>query len=249
MIWPAVVLPTRPGRRIGYVMCVHPVAWPEPDPQIAAMIAAKYPGKRPRPLPVQVRDRLDQWLADEEFATVFGVRGRPGWSPSRLALVTVLQRVEKLTDRQAAEAVRTRIDWRYLLGLSHRARDTRCCIRYGQACPAASASVQQLLSSSSDSSPCTMSLQVRRVSRRAKHGAACANRERPARPPRPHQPPRAARRPPGRTAAGGRITTPRRTSGVTHLSVTCVLGGSPTRWSDFAHYRVGSIRVGLPVVL
>jgi transposase len=98
-------------------MCVHPVAWPEPDPQIAGMIAAKYPGKRPRPLAVQVRDRLGQWLADEEFAVAFGIRGRPGWSPSRLALVTVLQRVEKLTDRQAAEAVRTRIDWQYLLGL------------------------------------------------------------------------------------------------------------------------------------
>ena len=98
-------------------MCVHPVTWPEPDPQIAAAIAAKYPGKRPRPLAVQVRDRLGQWLGDEEFAAAFGIRGRPGWSPSRLALVTVLQRVEDLTDRQAAEAVRTRIDWQYLLGL------------------------------------------------------------------------------------------------------------------------------------
>jgi Transposase domain (DUF772) len=98
-------------------MCVQAVAWPEPDPQIAAAIAAKYPGKRPRPLAVQVRDRLGEWLADEEFAAAFGIRGRPGWSPSRLALVTILQRAEKLTDRQAAEAVRTRIDWQYLLGL------------------------------------------------------------------------------------------------------------------------------------
>ena len=98
-------------------MCVQPAAWPEPDPQIAAAIAAKYPGKRPRPLAVQVRDRLGQWLRDEEFAAAFGIRGRPGWSPSRLALVTVLQRAEKLADRQAAEAVRTRIDWQYLLGL------------------------------------------------------------------------------------------------------------------------------------
>ena len=98
-------------------MCVQPVPWPEPDPQVAAAIAAKYRGKRPRPLAVLVRDRLGQWLADEQFAAAFGVRGRPGWSPSRLALVTVLQRVENLTDRQAAEAVRTRIDWQYLLGL------------------------------------------------------------------------------------------------------------------------------------
>ena len=98
-------------------MCVQPVTWPEPDPQIAAAIAAKYPGRRPRPLAVQVRDRLGQWLGDEEFAAAFGIRGRPGWSPSRLTLVTVLQRVEDLADRQAAEAVRTRIDWQYLLGL------------------------------------------------------------------------------------------------------------------------------------
>ena len=98
-------------------MCVQPAPWPEPDPQIAAAIAAKYPGKRPRPLAVQVRDRLGQWLEDGQFAAAFGDRGRPGWSPSRLALVTVLQRVEDLTDRSAAEAVRTRIDWQYLLGL------------------------------------------------------------------------------------------------------------------------------------
>jgi transposase len=98
-------------------MSMQPVAWPEPDPQIAAAIAAKYRGRRPRPLAVLIRDRLGQWLGDEDFAAAFGIRGRPGWSPSRLALVTVLQRAENLTDRQAAESVRTRIDWQYLLGL------------------------------------------------------------------------------------------------------------------------------------
>jgi transposase len=98
-------------------MCMQPAAWPEPDPQIAAAIAAKYRGRRPRPLAVQIRDRLGQWLEDEAFAAAFGTRGKPGWSPSRLALVTVLQRAENLTDRPAAEAVRTRIDWQYLLGL------------------------------------------------------------------------------------------------------------------------------------
>ena len=82
-----------------------------------AAIAAKYTGRRPRPLAVQIRDRLGEWMGDEDFAAAFGTRGRPGWSPSRLALVTVLQRAENLTDRPAAEAVRTRIDWQYLLGL------------------------------------------------------------------------------------------------------------------------------------
>jgi transposase len=100
-------------------MCMQPAAWPEPDLQLAAAIAAMYGARKTaRPLPVLVRDRLGEWLEDEKFAAAFGIRGRPGWSPSRLALVTVLQRAENLTDRLAAEAVRTRIDWKYLLGLS-----------------------------------------------------------------------------------------------------------------------------------
>ena len=98
---------------------MQPAPWPEPDPQIAAAIAAMYGSRKTeRPLAVEIRDRLGQWLADEDFAVAFGIRGRPGWAPSRLALVTVLQRAEKLTDRLAAEAVRARLDWKYLLGLS-----------------------------------------------------------------------------------------------------------------------------------
>lgn len=76
-----------------------------------------YQGRRERPLPVLVRDKLGEWLADEQFAGAYGVRGKPGWPPSRLALVTVFQMAEDLTDRQAAEHVRTRIDWKYALGL------------------------------------------------------------------------------------------------------------------------------------
>ena len=99
-------------------MCMQPAAWPEPDPQVAAAIAAMYGARKTeRPVAVQIRDRLGQWLGDEEFAAAFGIRGKPGWPPSRLALVTVLQREEKLTDRLAADAVRARIDWKYLLGL------------------------------------------------------------------------------------------------------------------------------------
>jgi transposase len=100
-------------------MCMQPLPWPEPDPQIAAAVAVVFgAGKAERPLPVLIRERLGQWLADEQFAAAFGIRGKPGWSPSRLALVTVLQRAENLTDRGAADAVRARIDWKYLLGLS-----------------------------------------------------------------------------------------------------------------------------------
>ena len=93
-------------------MCMQPAAWPEPDSQVAAVIAAMYgTRKTERPLAVVIRERLGQWLADEQFAAAFGVRGKPGWSPSRLALVTILQRAENLGDRQAAEAARARIDW------------------------------------------------------------------------------------------------------------------------------------------
>lgn len=97
---------------------MQPVPWPDPDPVVAAAIGAMYGSRKTEPpLAVTVRDRLGEWLHDGDFAAAFGIRGRPGWPPSRLALVTVLQRVENLTDRMAAEAVRTRLDWKYLLGL------------------------------------------------------------------------------------------------------------------------------------
>ena len=98
-------------------MSVQPQPWPQPSPEIVAAVAAMYRGKRERPLPVMVRDQLGEWLADEQFAGAYGVRGKPGWPPGRLALVTIFQMAENLTDRQAAEAVRTRIDWKYALGL------------------------------------------------------------------------------------------------------------------------------------
>lgn len=48
---------------------------------------------------------------------MFGVRGRPGLSPGQLALVSLLQYAEDLSDRQAADAVRGRIEWKCALGL------------------------------------------------------------------------------------------------------------------------------------
>lgn len=45
------------------------------------------------------------------------MRGKPEISPTQLAMVTVLQFCEDLTDRQAADEVRGRVDWKYLLGL------------------------------------------------------------------------------------------------------------------------------------
>ena len=51
-------------------------------------------------------------------AATYGTRGAPGISPAQLAMVTVLQFTENLTDRQAADAVRGRLDWKYCLGLA-----------------------------------------------------------------------------------------------------------------------------------
>jgi transposase len=62
-------------------------------------------------------EALGQLYRDDQFAALFPTRGQPAASPARLALVLVLQYVEGLSDRQAADAVRGRIDWKYALGL------------------------------------------------------------------------------------------------------------------------------------
>ena len=54
---------------------------------------------------------------DEDFAWLFEVRGRPAIAPWRGELVTVMRFAEGLSDRQPAEAVRTRLDWECVLGL------------------------------------------------------------------------------------------------------------------------------------
>jgi transposase len=66
---------------------------------------------------LRMRDELGVWWHDQDFAALFSTRGQPATAPWRLALVTVMQFAEGLTDRQAAEAVATRIDWKYVLGL------------------------------------------------------------------------------------------------------------------------------------
>src|SRR5215510_9137947 len=66
---------------------------------------------------MQVADRLGTIDQDAQFAALFPRRGQPAEAPARLALVTVLQFAEGFSDRQAADAVRGRIDWKYILGL------------------------------------------------------------------------------------------------------------------------------------
>ena len=97
-------------------MSMQPQPWPEPADEVAQAVKAMYAGRR-APLPVVIRDELGELFADCEFAEAFGVRGKPGWSPGRLVMITVLQAAEHLTDVQAAQAVRVRLDWKYCLGL------------------------------------------------------------------------------------------------------------------------------------
>jgi len=66
---------------------------------------------------MQMRDELGIVFNDEQFRDLFPPLGQAAENPWRLALVTVMQFVENLTDRQAADAVRGRIDWKYALSL------------------------------------------------------------------------------------------------------------------------------------
>src|SRR5882762_10163497 len=71
---------------------------------------------------MRVRDALGPLFADEDFtagpmAGMFPGRGQPGLSPALLAMVTVLQFLHHLSDREAVAAVADRISWKYALGL------------------------------------------------------------------------------------------------------------------------------------
>ena len=86
-----------------------------PVPELTAYVArAAFPdGNRY----MSVRDTLGTFYDDGRFAGLFPDREQPAEAPWRLALITVLQFAEGLADRQAADAVRGRIDWKYALGL------------------------------------------------------------------------------------------------------------------------------------
>lgn len=68
-------------------------------------------------LSMKMRDAIGTIYQDQAFADLFPQNGRPVEAPWRLALITVMQFIEELADRQAADAVRGRIDWKYALGL------------------------------------------------------------------------------------------------------------------------------------
>src|SRR4051812_46032678 len=96
------------------VMSLHPHPR-EPVPVETARVAhAAFPKGHPY---LTLRDGVGTLFQDDDFAGLYSHEGQPGLSPWRLAMVTILQFREHLGDRQAAEAVRARIDWKYLLGL------------------------------------------------------------------------------------------------------------------------------------
>src|SRR2546421_2703442 len=102
-----------PSRRMSIMsLRPHPL---EPMPEETARVAhAAFPKGHPY---LTFRDALGTIFQDEDFTTLFPAWGHPGLPPWRLALVTIMQFRENLGDRQAAEAVRARIDWKYLLSL------------------------------------------------------------------------------------------------------------------------------------
>ena len=104
---------SRPQNRV--IMSMQPQPWPE-VPAATARVA-KSAFRREGSLAIRIRDELGSWYEDADFAGAYPVRGKPGISPAQLAVVTVLQFTGNLTDRQAADEVRGRVDWKYCLGL------------------------------------------------------------------------------------------------------------------------------------
>ena len=96
-------------------MSLHPKDFSVVPEQTAQVARAVFSKGNPY---MTLRDELGVIYEDQIFTPLFrSTRGRPAESPGCLALVTALQFAENLSDRQAADAVRGRIDWKYLLGL------------------------------------------------------------------------------------------------------------------------------------
>ena len=83
--------------------------------ETARVAKAAFPKGNPY---LTLRDELGPLFSDLDFAGLYSHTGQPAVPPWQLALITVMQFRENLSDRQAAEAVRARIDWKYLLGLT-----------------------------------------------------------------------------------------------------------------------------------
>ena len=95
-------------------MSLHPEPIGEIPPETARVARSAFPRGS---VVIRLRDEFGGLYRDEDFRRLYPKRGQPGLAPWRLALVAVFQFLEHLSDRQAADAVRARIDWKYALGL------------------------------------------------------------------------------------------------------------------------------------
>jgi transposase len=98
----------------GWGMSMHQMPVGEIPSETVRVARAAFPKGT---LATRLRDEFANLYEDADFRALYPRRGQPGLPPWRLALVTVLQFLEQLSDRQAADAVRARIDWKYALGL------------------------------------------------------------------------------------------------------------------------------------
>lgn len=95
-------------------MCLEPeIAFSVPKETRRVAEAALPKGNRY----MLMRDEVGTLFEDPQFADLFPPQGQPGIAPWRLALTTIFQFAEGLSDRQAADAVRSRIDWKFAQGL------------------------------------------------------------------------------------------------------------------------------------
>jgi transposase len=66
---------------------------------------------------IEMQAELGMIYTNSQFASLFSSTGQKAEDPARLALILVMQELEGLPDRQTADAVRGRIDWKYALAL------------------------------------------------------------------------------------------------------------------------------------
>jgi len=62
-----------------------------------------------------IGEKLFEKFSEQDYADLYSSEGKPAVSPVILAFVTVFQFMERLPDRQAAESLRMRMDWKYAL--------------------------------------------------------------------------------------------------------------------------------------
>jgi transposase len=95
-------------------MSLRPLPLASIPEETARVTHAAFPKGNPA---MRMRDALGPIFTEPQFAVRFSTEGQPAVSPAQLALVTILQFAEGLSDRRAADAVRSRIDWKYPLAL------------------------------------------------------------------------------------------------------------------------------------